>query len=228
MNNLILTIMVMSFIVVSAGCASNRKITEFDTPTGKLKCAEPPPDVITTGAQANVEALIPEIKVDVKADASATTTVERIRAEIPNLQAVEALEYRMCLAYGNGIIDSETYQEFFNNILPMLQGVKTSRPEEASTSVEPPPPVERTLNIEERRSYSGVTGCNTERSRRTAESACDEGGRNYASRNNLVLVSSRMVTFTQDIDHDREPWPSNARSCDAQVVANCQIVVKER
>lgn len=78
MNNLVPTLMAISFIVVSAGCASDRSITEFDTPTGKLRCAEPPPDAITTGAQANVAALVPEIEVDVKANASATATAQRV------------------------------------------------------------------------------------------------------------------------------------------------------
>lgn len=105
------------------GCASSRSITTFDTPTGKLKCAEPPPDVITMGAKANIDAIIPNIKADVEANASASTMVARIRSEVPNLQAVEALEYRMCLAYGNGIIDSDAYKKFIGSILPMLQVV---------------------------------------------------------------------------------------------------------
>jgi hypothetical protein len=118
---------ILLFSVLISGCASKRNIVEFKTETGTLKCAEPPPDVIATGVEANVEALIPEIDIDVKANASASNTVKRIRSEIPNLQAVEALEYRMCLAYGNGIIDSESYKDFITSILPMLQGIDTEK-----------------------------------------------------------------------------------------------------
>lgn len=217
MKNLALILAAISVLFTISGCASKRNITTFKTETGELKCAEPPPDVVTTGARANIEALVPQIDVDVKANANANTTVARIRSEIPNLQAVEALEYRMCLAYGNGIVDSATYREFYQSILPMLQGIKAQG---ASA--------EQTLNIEERRNYSGVSGCNDERSKRVAEAACNEGGGNYASRNGLQLVSARLVSFTHDIDSYREPWPSNARSCNTNVVANCEIVVKER
>ena len=203
-------------LVVASGCSFNSNITEFKKPTGVLKCAKPPLDVIATGIQANVEALIPKIELDVKANASASNTVARIRTEIPNLQAIEALDYRMCMQYGNKAIDSKTYKEFMNKILPMLNGVKA----QGSTG-------NQTINIEERRHYSGVSRCNSERSKRTATASCNEGGLAYASRNQLQLVSSRLISFTHDVDNDREPWPSNARSCEADVIANCEIIVKE-
>jgi len=221
------TIYLISSIVFSTaliGCASSRGITEFNTATGILKCAEPPPDVIATGAKANVEALVPKINTNVKANVSASTTVSRIRSEVPNLQAVEALEYRMCLAYGNGIVDSESYKKFMNNILPMLQGIddkdnlKPNKEKPASN---------QTVKIEEHRSYSGVAGCDTARSKKTAVSACKEGANTYVSRNNLKLVSVKLSNFAHDIKRNKEPWPSNARSCKANVIANCEIVVKK-
>ena len=115
------TIVAATITICVVGCASQRSITLFETPTGELKCADPPSDVLMIGGNADLQALVPEIDLDVKANTSVSTTVARIRSEIPNLQAIEVLEYRMCLAYGSGIIDAKTYQEFFKSILPLLK-----------------------------------------------------------------------------------------------------------
>jgi hypothetical protein len=65
------------------------------------------------------------MQVGGEAPANARVGIEeafaRIRAGCPTLQAVEALEFRMCVAWAQGALDDEAYGEFVLKILPLLQ-----------------------------------------------------------------------------------------------------------
>ena len=111
--------LVSIFTLIACG-SSNRDTTVISKNSNNVTCIEPPPDIIQTALSAQIQALIPEINIDIQANASAKSTVERIRSEVPNLQAVEALDYRMCVAYANGVLTKESYTKFLSEILPLL------------------------------------------------------------------------------------------------------------
>lgn len=67
----------------------------------KIACVRPPKDIATSSAGATLNANISHVVDVVKVEANAQTTLQRIRAEVPNLQATEVLDYRLCTAYGN-------------------------------------------------------------------------------------------------------------------------------
>jgi hypothetical protein len=58
---------------------------------------------------------------------------------VPSLQAVEALEFRMCAAWAQEILDERACREFLTRILPLL---RQSCPPEAV--VRPRPKAEKT------------------------------------------------------------------------------------
>ena len=106
--------------VLFTGCATNPNNRRPVT-VGSMTCIEPPPDVITTAREAEVGAAVRGIQDVLKARVSTEQKVERIRQELPQLQSIEVLEYRMCVARGNGQISSEQYAEFLGELLPLLR-----------------------------------------------------------------------------------------------------------
>jgi len=109
-------------IVLITSCKSaklnERKEITLTRNDGKVvKCFQPPADVTVTGTDLNFSA----IKNHINAIASVNTKITLIREEIPGINSIEAIEFRMCNAYGNNIIDSETYDKFVGQILPALE-----------------------------------------------------------------------------------------------------------
>jgi len=118
------TTQILFIVVILASCAGpskRNKVTIND-----VTCIEPPPDVMSSEISAAVDAAISPIKDALRADISVAKKFERIREEIPNLQAVEVLEFRLCAAYANGAIDKDTYKQFISHILPLLKGNSSS------------------------------------------------------------------------------------------------------
>lgn len=113
----IFTLMAATMVV---GC--NSSVTKLTRPDGvNVTCAKPPKDVVTIAGSLNIESLVPDITRDIKMGITVNTTVQRIRKEIPNLQAVVVLEYRMCLAYGSNALTSAEYGKFVKGLLPLLK-----------------------------------------------------------------------------------------------------------
>lgn len=141
----------MSRFVVLVGllgigaCASpnQRASTTFVAPDGsEVTCVQPPPDVMASERRLGIDAQIDSVIGIVRSGLSTGTKYERIRAETAGVQAIEILEYRMCVAYTNGLLDRESYQEFLREILPLLPGVQrrdtiTTHEEQAPSNTNP-------------------------------------------------------------------------------------------
>jgi len=103
-------------------CASTRKKVKLTKPDGtKITCFQPPKDVMTENLEASIEAKIPYVKEQLDASLSLENKTKRIRDEISGINSVEVLEFKMCVAYANGIISSQEYNQFFSQILPLLK-----------------------------------------------------------------------------------------------------------
>ena len=112
------TLMASCALIAASGCSlfrhpSVRVVHEFVRPDGTvIKCHEPPPDMVPASVGADLDAKIPDLVEVVNSRGGIEETTARIRSEIPNLQAVEAIEFRMCAAWAQGALDEEAYQRF--------------------------------------------------------------------------------------------------------------------
>jgi len=111
----------MIFLLSCPG-PSSRNIVQIERPDGtKVKCVEPSPAVFTSSVKAKADASIPKIKEILKGEVAYEQKVERIRNEMEGLYSIEVLHYRLCIDYGNGILDESSYKSFFEKILPLLK-----------------------------------------------------------------------------------------------------------
>jgi hypothetical protein len=85
-----------------------------------VTCLEPPPDV-APAIRAEIDAEIADIVDALNASTGIEAKFARIRPTVPSLQAVEALEFRMCAAWAQGLLDERAYREFLTRILPLLR-----------------------------------------------------------------------------------------------------------
>ena len=85
-----------------------------------VTCLEPPPDV-APAIRAEIDAEIADIVDALSANTGIEAKFARIRPTVPSLQAVEALEFRMCAAWAQGLLDEQAYREFLTRILPLLR-----------------------------------------------------------------------------------------------------------
>jgi len=125
--------------VIGCSVPSHRKMVTLPGPAGRpVTCFEPPPDVMAGGGIAKVDANIPKVIEALKVDAETTVTYQRIRAEVPNLQATETVEFRLCAMYANGIVTPEQYQRFLT-VLPLLRRGAPAAPVGATGGATPSP-----------------------------------------------------------------------------------------
>lgn len=111
-------------VLAVASCSSQpsaRRLVKVDGPNGEVTCVEPPPDVIGAEFSSQLSAALPGIEDAIRAEMSVQQKAERIREEIPNLQAIEVLDYRLCMAYANGRIEKQLYSQFVEDVLPLLR-----------------------------------------------------------------------------------------------------------
>ncbi len=127
--------LLMAFTIVTSlnSCSASGR-TEVQV--GDMKCIEPPPDVVTPEVNAKITAAMPKIEDILSAEVSVQKKYERIRDEVPNLGAVEVLEYRLCVACGNGLITKAQYNEYLQQILPKLLEQFEQRSSKDSTASE--------------------------------------------------------------------------------------------
>jgi hypothetical protein len=105
-------------LFLSCASLNNRQKVILKKKDGtKVTCFKSPSDVAYTSSSLNFKA----IDSHINAIASVKTKIDRIREEIPGINSIEAIEFRMCNAYANGIIDSSTYNKFIDQILPALK-----------------------------------------------------------------------------------------------------------
>jgi hypothetical protein len=71
--------------------------------------------------RAELDAEIADIVDALSANTGVEAKFARIRPTVPSLQAVEALEFRMCAAWAQGLLDEQAYREFLTRILPLLR-----------------------------------------------------------------------------------------------------------
>jgi hypothetical protein len=85
-----------------------------------VRCLEPPPDV-APAIRAEIDAEIADIVDALNASTGIEAKFARIRPTVSTLQAVEALEFRLCAAWAQGLLDERAYREFLVRILPLLR-----------------------------------------------------------------------------------------------------------
>jgi len=85
----------------------------------KIKCYMPPPDVIAKGGTANAELVASRLGTLLKVTGGVGLDVERIRQELPpEVSTFEAVEFRICVQYGNRVLSKQAYQAFTERITP--------------------------------------------------------------------------------------------------------------
>jgi hypothetical protein len=84
----------------------------------------------------------------------------------------------------------------------------------------------RIISISQSFNYSGVAGCDRERDQRQAIAVCKTAAEAYETSNSVELLSVSVENVQSEISHDREPFPSNARTCESQGTATCSLRVK--
>ncbi len=113
------------FFLVALSCTSpsKRNLVEFVLEDGsKVHCAEPPPDVVARGIKVNAEVAAEKIGNLLKGTGGVDVDIERIRQELPSdVAAFEAIEFRICLQYGNRVLTKEEYRAFTDRILPTIK-----------------------------------------------------------------------------------------------------------
>lgn len=119
----------ISFLVVASiacACGACSDKTVFVRDGLKGTCVKPPPDVVASGATLNLDATVTKVVEAAKVNAGANVTYQRVRAEIPNLYALQVLDFRICLQYGNGVLTREQYQERALGVLKLVEeGLKS-------------------------------------------------------------------------------------------------------
>jgi hypothetical protein len=114
--------------VILSGCVSGRTVHEFSRLDGaKVRCFEPPPDVVLKKGDAKISAAVKEIGDIVKADASTELSTERIREISKEVNDYEVIEFRMCTQYGNNALGPVEYQRFLTEVLPVLRSSTKSQ-----------------------------------------------------------------------------------------------------
>lgn len=107
--------------LIAYRCSDSRTLVKRSQPNGEeIVCVQPPKDVVSKETAFRLEGKLPKIIDIVKAEISVERKVERIRAETQGVQAFEIIEYRLCMAHANGLIDATTYKDFLKDILPKL------------------------------------------------------------------------------------------------------------
>jgi len=95
-------------VVTACNQPSHRIKHELKKGDETVTCFEPPPDLVTA---INIEAQVKNVTDLLKGSMSIEQTYQRIRSEIPNLQAVETILFRLCVDYANGALSSGEYIE---------------------------------------------------------------------------------------------------------------------
>lgn len=109
--------------------ASSRTRHELTCSDGRtISCFEPPPDVMTSEVSVLVGASIGPVKQALVGSGSQSVRYERIRKEVPSLQTLEVLEFRLCVALANDFLTEEAYSAFLNEFLPRLRTELASLP----------------------------------------------------------------------------------------------------
>ena len=121
-----LRLILVTLIAWTAGCAfiADRERTphEFTRTDGHLvRCHEPPPELVARGILAEVDAQIPDVLEILRLRVDVEERLELLRPAAPHLQALEALEFRLCVAWAQGVLGEEAYREFLREVLPGLR-----------------------------------------------------------------------------------------------------------
>ena len=98
-----------------------REVHEYVRPDGQaVRCYGPPPESYPTGFHIELGAHIPELVELVEARLEVEELHTRLREVIPNLLAAEAIEFRLCAAWAQGLIDEGTYRFYLAEVMPEL------------------------------------------------------------------------------------------------------------
>lgn len=116
LNRIVLFVLIF-ILMLSCYDPNRRKLRVING----ITCVEPPPTVLKSSSAIKIDASMPSILEAIKASTTVETKFERIRSVTVGVTDFEVLEYRMCVAYANGAISSEQYNDFINKILPDLK-----------------------------------------------------------------------------------------------------------
>ena len=117
----------IAILTLSAnGCSLPRETArsahEFHRPDGRVvHCHEPPTELIARGVLAEIDARIPEVLEILRLHVDVRERLELLRPAAPGSDALEALEFRLCVAWAQGVLGDEEYREFLREVLPALR-----------------------------------------------------------------------------------------------------------
>ena len=115
---------VLATAIVGCSFPSQRDRTphEFSRPDGRaVRCHEPPPELVARGILAEVDARIPEVIEILRLEIDLQERLELIGPTARGLEALEALEFRLCVAWAQGVLGEEEYRQFLQTVLPELR-----------------------------------------------------------------------------------------------------------
>jgi hypothetical protein len=138
-----LLLLLSLLLLVESSCSgspSQRHPVKFVSENGtKITCYEPLADVITKGVKADVEIAAVKIGTLLKGTGGTSVDVERIRQEVPvDVSAFEAIDFRLCLQYVNGVLSKEEYHAFTKQIIPAYKKNPPEQPVPYAAPVVPP------------------------------------------------------------------------------------------
>ena len=87
----------------------------------EVTCIKPPEDVVIRNAEASVDLTVKKIGQLLKASSSVRLDPVRVREISNDVNDFEVVEYRMCVAYANGIVSREQYSKFLTEFLPLAK-----------------------------------------------------------------------------------------------------------
>ena len=113
-------------LAAAFGCSvpgePERAVHEFQRPDGRaVRCHEPPAELVARGIFAEVDARVPEVIEILRLEVDVRERLELLRPAARGLEALEALEFRLCVAWAQGVLGEEEYSEFLREVLPALR-----------------------------------------------------------------------------------------------------------
>lgn len=121
-----LSLSLVSLLSLSWACAleGNERPSDKQIRTGStdvVSCPRPPKEIMNTAVQTEADVLVKEIGKIVKASGRVSIDPQRIRQELsPKVASFEVIDYRMCIHWANGVLDTEHYQKYLTDIAPTL------------------------------------------------------------------------------------------------------------
>ncbi len=112
-------------LLVASGCATaapaSRSTTHTRADGETVTCVRPSDALLDTDEAEGLSAAFPSIVQTLLSDGPAATKVTDIHPMASTLDLVDVLAYRVCLAYGEGVLPTSAYQSWQGDVIPGLR-----------------------------------------------------------------------------------------------------------